>query len=293
MKFAVSQGSDTRCSEEGWWESVMHCHAHLHLELKESDMNRYICLGMCQTCSAHLFMRSIGVPHWDIWGSESVQDFSQYFFMEGQTTQYVPSHPVIRKLDPVFDPEIFCFLSPEKHWMKMLTNRTHVCKLSSVWFCLEGGLWREVLKVLPFLREGNPESCHLWETTVGAEQKGDSNRRALAYQQRAQQQSTEDNDRRGRLGGKEARRQVRQRKTLLGRGVRHIGEPASRGRSNWQPTALMQSVASGMARMLGWGRSGGEECNPNRVGSEEETVEHRTCFGGVCRVFLYCFLLYS
>lgn len=122
-------------------------------------------------------MKSIGVPHWDIWGLESVWDFIQFLCKESQTTQYVPSHLDIIKLDLVFDAEILCFLSPKKHWMKKLTNRNLVCQLRSGWFYLEGGFWREVLKDLPpFLPEGNTESCHFWETRVGAEQKRDSHR---------------------------------------------------------------------------------------------------------------------
>lgn len=40
------------------------------------------------------------------------------------------------------------------------------------------------------------------------------------------------------------------------RGAAHW-EPASRGRSNWQTTALMQSVASGMAPDAGLGQEWG------------------------------------
>ena len=140
---------------------------------------------------------------------------------------------------------------------------------------------KTVLKDLLFLPEGNPESCHLRETIEGAEQKEDSNSRGLAYQQSAQELSTgTDSGWRERLvwkdglGGKSGKE-----KLWLG-GAAHW-RTCQQGFSKWKTMALIQTkytirpgtdCAGG-----GWGGV------PSRVGFEEETVGHRTCFGDMCR----------
>lgn len=55
-----------------------------------------------------------------------------------------------------------------------------------------GFAWREGCREETFLPEENTESCHLWETRVGAEQKGESNIRAPNISAEGPTQSTED-----------------------------------------------------------------------------------------------------
>lgn len=170
-------------------------------------------------------------------------------------------------------------------------QQTHICEPRSDCFCLEGGLWKEGVRDLPFLLEGKTESCHLWERPgQGRNRKGTepknpriSSTEGPATEHRGWRQL------RGSLAGKMGDGwQPGKEKTRVGtQGTCQQGgtggsstSPSSRRHSSQQNKALLQSAASGAGEAGAW-QSRGQDFRGNSA--------HRTCCDGVCRIFSCCF----
>ena len=171
------------------------------------------------------------------------------------------------ELEPVVDPELLCFLSPEEYWQ--LTNRAHVYEPGSVCLFLSGGrvVERDVEEFTFSARREDRVLAYLEETRAGAEQKGDSNTRARAWgHQRAQQQRTEDK------GSGEREAQQGRWVTDDPWGGGSPGEPAN----NVAPTAAAATAPPGGSALAGrprpWCRVQLRHGSPRGVGLKEETA---------------------